>query len=153
MLFQNSVFNFWQFDYNVSWYESISPYLVSFGTCGFGFLFFLPGLERFQVLFLWISFPSISRSSFWDSHDEYPISLINYLHFFILFFFCSFYQMISNDLLVCWSFLLLNLICFEFFISVTVFFNSMISVWYFLIFSLCWHSHLAHALFSWLHYF
>ena len=67
--FQNFVFDFWQFDYNVPWCGfSGFIYLVFFGLLEFGHPFPSPHLESFQPLFLWLSFWSfLSLYAFWDS--------------------------------------------------------------------------------------
>ena len=68
------------------------------------------------------------------SHKSLKLSL-----FFFIPFLCSDWKNPTCLHHVCWSFLLLQLVCnwthLEFFSAVNVVFNSVISVWYFLIFS------------------
>lgn len=81
-----------------------------------------------------------------------PLSCINPFSFFFLFapldeFLCHVFEFTDHSF-TCSS-VLLNP-CIEFFSSVIVFFSSLLSAWYFLIFSLCCNSHFVHALLAWL---
>ena len=83
----------------------------------------------------------------------YPLSLRSFLHsflFFILFWFhliCPrvHWYCLLPDQFCSWNFPLL----FFFFSSVIVFFSVTLSVWFFLIFCLCWTLHSVLVLFSW----
>ena len=147
------------------WVLLDSPFLEVSGLPVSGCLFISPGWGSFQPLF-WdkLSSPfSLSSPSgttgmqivvhLMVSHKSLKLFSLS----FIVFSFCFSDWMNSTALSLSlltlsstWSSVLLYP-SIEFFISVTAFFGSLISVWYFVLFLFfcCWNSHFVHALFSW----